>query len=267
MSVQTLYTAATGMTSLQTKLDVIANNLANMETTAFKAGRVNFEDLIYQNQKYPGEQDSAGQYTPTGIHVGMGSRVQSVQNNFQQGTMQTTTNPLDVAIQGTGFFQVLDPNGTTYYTRAGNWAINAKGNLVVGDSNVGRLLQPAITIPTDATAVVISPEGIVSVRQPTNQQLQQVGQIELATFVNPQGLLNLGENLYAETDSSGMPVLNNPGQNGIGTTQQNTLEMSNVEPVSELIDLITTQRSFEMNSQAVKTSDEVLQTITSMRRY
>ena len=168
MSVQTLYTAATGMTSLQTKLDVIANNLANMETTAFKEGRANFEDLFYQHEKYPGEQDSAGQYTPTGIHIGMGSRVQSVQNDFTQGTMQQTGNELDVAIQGTGFFQVMDPNGTTYYTRAGNFSTNANGNLVLGDSNVGRLIQPAITIPQDAQAVVISPEGH-GLRPPAHQ--------------------------------------------------------------------------------------------------
>ena len=147
MSVQTLYTAAAGMTALQTQLDVIANNLANLETTAFKEGRANFEDLIYQNLKYPGEKDSGGQYTPTGIHIGTGSRVQSVQNDYTQGTLQQTGNQLNVAIQGQGFFQVLDPNGTTYYTRAGNFSTNTNGNLVLADSNVGRLIQPTITIP------------------------------------------------------------------------------------------------------------------------
>jgi flagellar basal-body rod protein FlgG len=267
MSVQTLYTAATGMTSLQTKLDVIANNLANMETTAFKKGRANFEDLLYQQEKYPGQQDSTGQYTPTGIAVGVGTRVSSTQTNFTQGAMQQTGGQLDVAIQGTGFFQVMDPSGTIYYTRAGNFSKNSNGNIVMSSANVGRLVQPAITLPTDTLAVTISPEGVVSVQQPNNQQLTQVGQIELATFVNPEGLLQLGQNLYAQTDSSGTPTLTNPGTNGIGTLQQGSLEASNVEPVTELIDLITTQRSFEMNSQAVKTSDEVLQTITSMRRY
>ncbi len=265
MSVQSLYTAATGMSALQTQMDVVANNLSNMQTTAFKTGRTNFEDLLYQHQKYPGEQDSAGQYTPTGIHIGMGSRVESVQNDFSQGNMQQTGNQLDIAIQGIGFLQVQDPNGTTYYTRAGNLAENANGNLVVGDSNIGRLLQPQISIPNDAQAIVISPEGVVSVRQASSQTLSQVGQIELANFVNPQGLLNLGENLYAETDASGRPVLNNPGQNGLGTTQQNMLEASNVQPVTELINLITTQRAFEMNSQVIKAADGVMQTITNLR--
>ena len=267
MSVQSLYTAATGMTALQNSLDVVANNLANMQTTAFKAGRANFEDLIYEHLKYPGSQDSSGQYTPTGIHIGMGSRVESVQNDFSQGSMQQTGNQLDVAIQGTGFLQVLDPNGNTYYTRAGNLSQNANGNLVLGDSNIGRLLQPTITIPNDATAIVISPEGMVSVRQANNQTLNQVGQIELATFINPQGLLNLGENLYSQTDSSGAPILTNPGTNGVGTTQQNMLESSNVQPVTQLINLITTQRAFEMNSQVIKAADGVMQTISNMRSY
>jgi len=238
-----------------------------METTAFKKGRANFEDLLYQQEKYPGQQDSTGQYTPTGIAVGVGTRVSSTQTNFTQGAMQQTGGQLDVAIQGTGFFQVMDPSGTIYYTRAGNFSKNSNGNIVMSSANVGRLVQPAITLPTDTLAVTISPEGVVSVQQPNNQQLTQVGQIELATFVNPEGLLQLGQNLYAQTDSSGTPTLTNPGTNGIGTLQQGSLEASNVEPVTELIDLITTQRSFEMNSQAVKTSDEVLQTITSMRRY
>jgi flagellar basal-body rod protein FlgG len=266
MSVQTLYTAATGMNSLQTKLDTIANNLANMETTGFKKTRANFEDLLYQQEKYPGAQDSAGLYTPTGIAVGMGTRISSTQVDFTQGAMQQTGGELDVAIQGSGFFQILDPNGTTYYTRTGNFSKNANGDIVMGSANIGRPLQPKITIPQDALAVVISPEGMVSVRQPNNQSLSQIGQIQLATFINPQGMLQMGQGLYAETDSSGAPTLSNPGQNGIGTLQQNSLEQSNVEPVTELIDLITTQRSFEMNAQAVKTSDEILQTITTMRR-
>jgi len=197
----------------------------------------------------------------------VGSRVKATETDFTQGSLQQTGGELDVAIQGQGFFQVLDPNGTTYYTRAGTFAKNASGNLVIGDANTGRLIQPPITIPTDALSIVIGPDGKVSVRQPTNNQLNQVGQIELASFINPGGLLKLGENLYAQTDSSGNPQLNNPNLNGMGSLQQNELEASNVDPVSELINLITTQRSFEMNSQTVKTADEMLQTITSMRRY
>jgi flagellar basal-body rod protein FlgG len=267
MSVQTLYTAATGMTSLQTKLDVIANNLANVETTAFKKDRADFEDLFYRNEKYPGSQDSAGQYTPVGVHIGLGSCVSGVQMNFTQGAFKETGRELDVAIEGTGFFQVMDPSGRTVYTRAGNFSKNKDGNLCIGSANAGRLIEPAIQIPQDATAISITPEGMVSVRQPGNNQLTQVGQIELATFVNPEGLLKLGENLYGETDASGAPTLSNPGQTGVGLLRQNMLEHSNVEPVHELIDLITTQRAFEMNSQAIKTGDELMQTVSNLRRY
>jgi len=266
MSVQTLYSAATGMTALETKLDVIANNLANIETTAFKKDRVNFEDLFYRHEKMPGIQDTAGLFTPTGIQIGLGSRVSSVQAESKQGAFRDTGNELDVAIEGRGFFQVMDPNGTTYYTRAGNFSKNANGELVVGSANIGRKLQPPIMIPQDALAISISPEGQVSVRQPANQQMSQVGQIELASFINPQGLLKLGENLYAETDASGAPTLANPGQDGTGQLRQNSLEASNVEPVQELIDLITTQRSFELNSEAVKAGDQILQAVVNLRR-
>jgi len=169
-------------------------------------------------------------------------------------------------IEGQGFFQVTDPNGDTLYTRAGNFSRNANGDLVVGSANTGRLLEPPINIPEDATDVVISSEGIVSVRQPGSQQLTQVGQIELASFVNSEGLLKLGENLYAETDASGTPTQGQPGQDGIGRLQQNALEASNVEPVRELIDLITTQRAFELNSQAVQAGDEMMQIVSNLRR-
>jgi flagellar basal-body rod protein FlgG len=267
MTVQTLYTAATGMTALQTKLDVIANNLANADTTAFKRDRANFEDLFYRHEKLPGVQDTAGQYNPEGIAVGLGSCIQSVQTDFVQGPFRQTGNQLDVAIEGQGFFQVTDPGtGTIFYTRAGNFSKNSNGNLVMGSADTGRLLQPNITIPNDATAIVISSDGIVSVQQPTSTNLNQVGTIELATFVNPQGLLKLGENLYSQTDSSGAPILNNPGKNGMGVLRQDMLEGSNVEPVADLIDLITTQRAFEMNSQAVKAGDSILQTIANLAR-
>ena len=267
MTVQTLYTAATGMQSMETKLDVIANNLANVETTGFKSDRANFEDLFYRHEKMPGIQDSAGQYTPTGIQIGLGSRVESVQSNFKQGAFRETGGQLDIAIQGRGLFQVQDPTGQTYYTRAGNFSVNRDGNIVMGSANTGRLLQPPITIPQDATGISISAEGIVTVQQPGNQQMTQIGQFELASFVNPQGLLKLGENLYSQTDGSGPPTLGNPGQDGIGTVQQNMLEASNVEPVTELIDLITTQRAFELNSQVIKAGDEIMQNIANLKRY
>ncbi len=210
MAIQALYSAATGMTALQTKLDVIANNLANTETTAFKGGRANFEDLFYRQEKLPGVEANSGQYTPTGIAVGLGSRVSSTQTDFSQGTFQQTNRQLDVAIQGNGFFQVTDPTGQILYTRAGNFSVNSTGALVVGSATMGRLLDPNITIPTDATAVVISDTGKVSVQQPNNTQLNQVGQIQLATFVNPEGLLKLGGNLYAQTESSGAPNRTRP---------------------------------------------------------
>jgi flagellar basal-body rod protein FlgG len=266
MSVQTLYSAATGMTAMETKLDVIANNLANIETTGFKRGRANFEDLFYHYEKMPGAPDSAGQFSPTGIAIGMGSRVTSVQTEFRQGAFQQTGNQLDVAIEGPGFFQVSDPTGVIYYTRAGNLSINAEGMLVMGSANTGRPLEPPITIPPDAMDVVISAQGQVSVRQPGNSQLANVGDIELATFINGEGLLKLGENLYAETDSSGTPTTGVPGDDGLGVLRQGALEASNVEPVRELIDLITTQRAFELNSQAVQVGDQIMQLVANLKR-
>jgi flagellar basal-body rod protein FlgG len=266
MTIQALYSAATGMSAMETKLDVVANNLANMETTAFKRDRANFEDLFYRYEKFPGQQDSASQYTPTGIAIGLGVRPQSTQTEYFQGPIKQTGQELDVAIEGIGFFQVMNPDGQIVYTRAGNWSKNANGNLVTGSASDGRLLEPPIIIPNDATAVVISPEGIVSVQQPGTNQLNQVGQIQLASFVNEQGLLKLGENLYRETDASGPPTISNPGQNGVGQLMQNALEASNVEPVQELIDMITTQRAYELNSQAIRTCDEILQNIANLRR-
>lgn len=211
MSVQTLYTAATGMTAMETKLDVTANNLANIETVGYKRSRANFEDLFYRHEKFPGAEDTTGNYAPTGISVGLGTKVSSTQSDFGQGAFDVTDNELDVTIQGLGFFQVTDPNGDIYYTRAGNFSKNANGQIVMGSANIGRLLEPEITIPPDATAVVISAEGLVSVRQPGTQVLASVGQFELANFINPEGLLRLGENLYAETDASGPPHAEQPG--------------------------------------------------------
>ena len=267
MSVQTLYTAATGMSALETKLDVVANNLANVETVGFKRGRANFEDLFYRHEMMPGAEDTAGGYTATGISIGTGTRVSSIQSSFVQGSPQPTGQELDVIIEGSGFFQVTDPSGDTLYTRAGNFSRNANGEMVMGSANVGRLLQPPITIPEDAIDLVISGEGIVSVRQPGSPNLTQLGTIELANFINPEGLLKLGENLYAETDSSGAAVLGNPGQNGLGLLRQGALEASNVEPVRELIDLITTQRAFELNSKAVQVGDEMMQIVANLTRY
>jgi flagellar basal-body rod protein FlgG len=268
MSVQTLYTAATGMTALDTKLDVIANNLANVNTTAFKAARGNFEDLFYRQIKLPGTVDAQQNYTPTGIAIGLGTRVQSTQTDFTQGAFQQTNNQYDIAIDGPGFFVVIDPStGQNVYTRGGNFSVNANGQLVVGSANTGRVLTPAIQLPQDTMNITVSPAGNVSIQQSGNTQFSQIGQIQLGKFINPEGLLKMGENLFAATLASGPVNLGNPGTVGLGTLQQNSLELSNVDPVTELVDLITTQRSFELNSQAVQAGDQIMQLINNLRRF
>ena len=267
MTLQALYTAATGMNSLETKLDVISNNLANVNTTAFKTSRAEFCDMFYQQKVLPGYQDATGNLTPTGIAVGLGVRVSATENDFTQGSFLQTGGQYDVAIQGKGFFQVQDPSGQIYYTRAGNFAVNSNGALVTSSAIDGRLIQPAISIPQDALNVVIGVDGKVQVQQFNSQTLQQVGQLQLVNFQNPEGLLNLGQNLYQQTDASGQPLVGNPGQNGLGSIQQGMLEQSNVQPVNELVNLITTQRSFELNSQMVQAGDQLLQLVANLRRY
>ncbi len=265
MSVQTLYTAATGMEAMETKLDVIANNLANVNTTAFKKARANFEDLFYQQSVLPGSEDQSGGITATGTAIGLGAQVSSTQTDFEQGAFIDTNGSLDVAIVGKGFFQVTDIDGSTVYTRAGNFSVNRDGTLVVGSAAVGRVLEPNIQIPEGASSPSITAEGVVNVVVDGVQS--QVGTLQLANFINPEGLLKLGENLFAETEASGSPQVGDPGQNGTGTLQSGMLEASNVNPVRELIDLITTQRSFELNSQAIQVGDEVLQLAANLRRY
>ncbi len=266
MSVQTLYTAATGMDALQTKLDVIAHNLANINTTGFKKNRANFEDLFYRDEALPGAQDASGNRTATGTSIGLGTRVSSVQTDFLQGTILKTGNPLDVAIVGKGFFQVKDPAGETLYTRAGNFSINPDGSLVMASASIGRIVEPTITVPNDATRVEIKPNGEVVYFRAGTPQAQSAGQLQLASFINPEGLIKLGDSLYRESDASGSPTIGNPADTGLGELRGGFLEASNVDPVNELIDLITTQRSFELNSEAVKTGDEILQLISNLRR-
>jgi flagellar basal-body rod protein FlgG len=268
MSVQTLYTAATGMEAMETKLDVIANNLANINTTGFKKDRANFEDLLYRTEVYPGVRDASQTPTAVGTQVGLGVRVTSTQTDQRQGTLQQTGRDLDIAIEGPGYLRVLDPlSQNTMYTRAGNLDINANGQLVIGSAQVGRLLDPPIQIPQDATAVVINSNGEVMVRQPGATELAVQGQLQLAQFINPDGLLKVGQNMYLQTDASGPEAPANPGTNGLGILRQGNLEASNVEPVQELIDLITTQRAFELNSQAVQAGDQVMQNISNLRRF
>jgi flagellar basal-body rod protein FlgG len=267
MSVQTLYTAATGMNALETKLDVIANNMANVNTTAFKKDRANFEDLFYRQIRLPGALDADGNITSTGIEVGLGTRVSSTQTNFEQGAFQTTNNPLDFALEGRGFFRVTDPNGGVLYTRSGNFGINANNQIVLGSAQNGWVLEPPITIPPEATDIVVTTDGQVQYSTATDPSLQNAGQIQLSTFVNPDGLLKLGDNLYRQTDASGQPPDLNPGDQGAGQVRQGALEASNVEPVQELIDLITTQRAFELNSQVVQAGDQIMQVAANLRRF
>jgi flagellar basal-body rod protein FlgG len=267
MSVQTLYTAATGMEAMEAKLDVIANNLANVNTTGFKKDRANFEDLFYRHEVIPGAQDANGQPTPTGISTGLGVTVSSTQTDFRQGAFEQTGGELDVAIEGDGFFQVQDPSGEILYTRAGNFDINANGQLVMGSASTGRFLEPAISFPQDTVGIVIGADGRVSVRTAGQSAMTEVGQLQLAQFVNPDGLIKLGENLYAQSDASNSPTIGVPGQDGLGQIRQGMLEASNVQPVRELIDLITTQRSFELNSQTVQAGDQILELVANLRRY
>src|SRR5690606_13059971 len=266
MSVQTLYTAATGMEALETKLDVIANNMANINTTGFKKDRANFEDLFYRQIRVPGAENADGNRTPTGIEVGLGVRVAGTQSDNGQGAFQTTDNPFDFAIEGEGFFQVQDPAGGLLYTRSGNFGVNANGQLVLGSANTGYLLDPNITIPPEAVDVVVSPNGLVQYRTTDSPALQQAGQLQIATFINPDGLLKLGDNMYRETDASSNAQVANPGEPGFGYVRQGFLEASNVEPVTELIDLITTQRAFELNSQVVQAGDQIMQVVANLRR-
>jgi len=266
MSIQTLYTAATGMEALETKLDVIANNMANVNTTGFKKDRANFEDLFYRQVRLPGALDADGNITPTGIEVGLGVRVGSTQSDHDQGAFQNTGNQLDFAIEGDGFFQVQGQNGEQLYTRAGNFNINANNQLVLGSAHTGFLLDPNIVIPQEAINVTVTADGQVQFSVSGTPDLQNAGQILLTTFVNPDGLMKLGDNLFSETAASGQANQGVPGQDGIGVLRQNFLEASNVEPVTELIDLINTQRAFELNSQVVQAGDQVMQVVANLRR-
>lgn len=266
MGLRALQTAATGMESHLFNLDVIANNLANAGTTAFKRSRSNFQDLYYEQIKLPGAVDQNGQLTPIGLAAGLGSRVAGTEVDHSEGSLIQTNKPLDIAVVGDGFFQIQD-GSQILYTRAGTFTQNAEGSIVMASADRGRLLEPTITIPQDAEDIVISADGSVSVRQAGSQTLTQLGQIQTARFVNPQGLIQLGENLYGQTDASGQPQIGTPGEDGRGALRSGFLEASNVEPVRELVDLIKTQRNFELNSQVVQASDQALQLIANLRRF
>ena len=269
MAITALHSAATGLSALNTQLDVIANNLANLNTTGFKASRANFQDLLYMERLQPGVENANSDRRPTGLYVGLGVKVSGTQLDFNQGNLVNTGRELDIAIEGLGFLRVtVEPgraNGGVAYTRAGALAVNRDGELVMANDQ-GQRLQPNITIPQDAIKVDISTDGRVLATTPGNADPTQVGQLELSTFVNPAGLKQLGENLYAETIASGPPITGNPGVDQRGQVRQGFIEGANVDPTRELIDLIKTQRAFEMNSQTIRSADQALQTIAQLRR-
>lgn len=268
MAITALNSAATGLRALSTRIDVVANNLANAETTAFKRSRVNFEDLMYLTMKQPGAQTAQGDVSPAGIFVGLGTKISNTQVDLEQGSLESSSNPLDVGIQGPGFFKVkiLSSVGDGVgYTRNGAFFINKDGELVLGMAD-GYKLDPPITVPNNTEKVTISQDGEITALVAGTTTPKKVGNLELSTFVNPQGLKLLGGSLYQETESSGPPTTGRPGENGTGQTLQGFLETSNVDPVKELVNLIKTQRAFELNSQSIQTADQALQTIGNLRR-
>ena len=252
---RSLWIAKTGMEAQQTQLDVISHNLANVSTTGYKRANAVFEDLIYQNLRQSGSQTTEQNQLPTGLHLGLGVRTVATSRNFLQGSLQQSSNALDVAINGNGFFEVNMPDGTIAYTRDGSFEVDAQGQLVTSS---GLPVANGITIPQGATKVSISADGVVSATMPGQAAPQQVGNIAMSQFINPAGLEPRGQNLYIETASSGQPQQGTPGTNGLGTIQQGYLEASNVNVVQELVTMIQTQRAYEMNSKAIQTSDQML---------
>ena len=265
MSTRALSTAATGMTSLQTQIDVIANNLANVNTNGFKRLRANFQDLFYHHVRRPGTGAASGSQIPSGIQLGHGVKVVGTDRIFSQGPLEATEREFDIAIDGDGFFQLRMVDGSTIgYTRDGTFHRDADGNLV---NNQGLFLEPALTIPPEVTRVSISQNGLVEGFDPANPSTPvSIGQIEIARFANPEGLIAIGDNLLLETPASGSPVVGRPGEEGRGLLQQGFLESSNVESVRELTEMIQTQRAFEINASTIETADEMLQTLNNIRR-
>ena len=259
--IRSLWISKTGLEAQQVQMDVIANNLANVSTTGFKRSRAVFEDLLYQTIRQPGAQSSQQTQIPSGLQIGTGVRPVAVARIQTQGNLQQTSNQFDIAIQGAGFFQVLMPDGTIGYTRSGSFQTDNQGQLVTSS---GFVVQPAIAIPINATSVTIARDGTVSVTQPGNAAPVQIGSMQLAVFINPVGLQSQGENLYLETASSGPPNIDVPGNNGVGLLNQGYVETSNVNVVEELVNMIQTQRAYEINSKAITVSDQMLQKLTQM---
>ncbi len=260
--IRALYSAGSGMTAQQMSIDNIANNLANANTTGFKARRTQFQDLLYQNFLQPGAAAGSQTTVPSGLQLGLGTRPSANSIVFTQGSFTQTDNPLDMVIQGKGFFQIRRPTGETAYTRSGNFQLDKDGNIV--DSS-GNPLEPQITIPAQSQSVTVAPDGTVSYTQPGQSASQVAGQIQLANFTNPGGLNSIGNGLFMPTDASGDPVIGNPGgQEGLGTLQQGYLESSNVSVVEEFINMISSQRAYEANTKVVKAADEMYQQVNNI---
>ncbi|MDH5369866.1 MAG: flagellar basal-body rod protein FlgG [Gammaproteobacteria bacterium] len=257
---QALWIAKTGLEAQQNRLSTVSNNLANVNTTGYKRARAVFEDLLYQNLRQAGGQSSQETELPTGLSLGTGVRTVATQKLHTQGNLIQTNNTFDTAIQGKGFFQILKPNGDIGYTRNGEFQVNSTGQLV---NSAGYRVQPDITIPENSLSITIGSDGIVSVTQPGNPAPAQVGVIQLADFVNPAGLQPIGGNLYVETGASGAPVVGSPDTNNLGSLIQGSIESSNVNVVEELVNMIETQRAYEMNSKAISTADQMLQYVNN----
>ena len=261
--IRALWTAGTGMMAQQLNIDTIANNLSNVNTTGFKKMRMEFQDLLYQTIRSAGSSSYQGGMLPTGLQVGYGVRPSASTKVFTQGDFLQTDNSLDMVIEGDGFFQVQMPDGSIAYTRNGAFKVDADGRLVTSE---GYLLQPEITIPAGTTEINIGSDGTISVVVAGETEAQQVGNLELAIFMNPSGLNNLGKGLYQQTDASGEPMAATPGTDGAGTVIQGYLEMSNVKVVEEMVNMIVAQRAYEVNSKAIQAADEMLQTANNLRR-
>ena len=261
--IRSLWTSATGMQAQELNIDVIANNLANVNTSGFKKSRAEFQDLLYENMRPAGAASSADTTVPTGVQLGHGTRPSAVQKLFGQGDFQNTENQLDWAIEGDGFFQIELPNGDTSYSRCGEFKLDADGRIVNAD---GFLLVPQMTIPTDTVSITVGMDGTVSVIQADDPVPNEIGTIQLARFVNPAGLKTLGKNLFVATEASGDEIVGTPGEKGFGTIAQGFLEMSNVSVVDEMVSMITAQRAYETNSKVIQTSDDMLQMANNLKR-
>lgn len=258
---RSLWISKTGLDAQQTKMDVITNNLANVNTNGFKRSNAVFEDLLYQTLRQPGAQSSQQSVVPTGLQIGTGSRVTATTRVHAQGNLNKTDNNLDVAVNGNGFFQITLPDGTTGYTRDGAFSVDANGQMVNAN---GYAVSPAITVPANTVSLTIAQDGTVSAQQSGSVSPVQIGALQLASFVNPAGLESKGGNIYVETAASGTASVNTPGTNGLGILNQGYLETSNVNVVEELVNMIQTQRAYELNSRAVQTSDQMLQKLTQL---